>query len=151
MWRLAVVLATALALHMEPVGGPMTTTHTTPTQTTTQPGWAGQTALPVTGRATYYVPGLMERVYKTRRQLGQVEPCPECVGMIAMLRVRDVGRRVWIAVDGAVLGKFLVVDCASPADYERLVARGLVAEFSYEWAQRLGMKGPLTVTVLEDQ
>lgn len=102
--------------------------------------------LPVQGEVTYYVPELMEWVYEYRLRLNQVPVCdpPECVGYVAMLRAGDLGRKVWLQRPGYEAdGPFLVVDHASSKDYERLLARGWVAEVDYITAWRWGMQGPL--------
>lgn len=98
----------------------------------------------LTGEVTYYNPGIMEAVYANRLRWRQVEPCAECVGMVALLDRDHLGRRVWIARPGyPPEGPFLVVDCAGRADRPRLQARGLVAEVDWPTARRWQMTGPL--------
>ena len=43
-------------------------------------GWSDATPLPMAGRATYYAPGLMERVWKYRLAVGKVKQCPDASG-----------------------------------------------------------------------
>lgn len=111
--------------------------------------WSGETVLPATGTATYYGPGIMEAVAAYRLAAGDVEPCAECVGFVALPRAGDVGRRVWLRLAGGVYGPFLAVDCAAQGDFAEFTGRSHVVEVSYGWAARLGMQGPLPVTVWE--
>jgi hypothetical protein len=116
------------------------------------PGYWEQSPLPQTGLATYYAPGMMEYVAGYRQTQGQLPPCPECVGTVALLRAGDIGRKVWLQqTDGERVGPFLVIDCARRQDVDPLVARGWVVDVSYELGQAWAMNRPLAgVTVLED-
>ena len=111
--------------------------------------WTGPTTLPASGHASYYNPGVMDIVWQNRLNTGRVGPCAECAGAIAMLREGDIGRKVWLEHKGEVLGPFMVVDCAGPKHYARLVEKEEVAELPYWLAQRWKMLGPIDVTVLD--
>ena len=113
------------------------------------PVWRMPTVLPVTGRATYYAEGVMERVWQYRIQSGDVRPCKECIGAVAMMHSGDIGRKVWVEHDGEVLGPFIVVDCAAPQDFPALERRGIVVEVPYWLARHWKMAGPVGVRVLD--
>ena len=38
----------------------------------------------------------MERVYTNRLSWNHVEPCEECIGMIAVLDREHIGKRAWL-------------------------------------------------------
>ncbi len=98
----------------------------------------------LTGEVTYYADGVMEAVYANRLKWDHVEPCPDCIGMVALLDRANVGRQVYIVRPGhPPEGPYLVVDCAARKDYARLRQRGLVAEVDYRTARRWRMAGPL--------
>lgn len=102
------------------------------------------TAAALTGSVTYYNPGVMERVYENRLAWGHVQPCEECVGMVALLDREHVGKQVYLVRDGGpVEGPFLVVDCSAAQDIARHRRNGKVAEVDWPTAQRWGMTGPL--------
>lgn len=119
---------------------------------TISPDYWDQTPLPQTGLATFYAPGLMEEVTGYRLAQAEIGPCPECVGVVALLRAGDIGRKVWLQPpDSEPVGPFLVVDCARRQDVEPLLARNWTVDVSYELGQLWGMTRPLAgVTVLED-
>ena len=109
------------------------------------PPWYTSSEFPIAGEATYYAPGLMRWVYEYRIRRGHVPVCdpPQCVGYVATLRPGDLGRKVWLKPPGRPAeGPFLVVDYAAHKDFERLQARGLVAEVDYETALRWGTEAP---------
>ena len=54
------------------------------------------TATIIAGSVTYYAPGVMERVYTNRLSWNHVEPCEECIGMIAVLDREHIGKRAWL-------------------------------------------------------
>ena len=113
------------------------------------PSYSDETPLPVSGKVMYYAPGVMDRVinYRTREQ--SIDLCAECVGHVALLRVGDINRKVWIQLDdGTLEGPFLVVDVAHPGDIDSLLARDWVVDVDWETAQRWAMKGPIAGTVL---
>jgi hypothetical protein len=115
-------------------------------------GYWERTPLPQTGLATFYDPGLMEKVQDYRLTGGDVDACPECVGSVALLRAGDIGRKVWLQPPGGdPVGPFLVVDCARRQDVQPLLDRNWVVDVSYEVGQFWGMNRPLDgVIVFED-
>ena len=111
-----------------------------------------RTPLPQQGLATYYNPGVMEEVLNYRLAAQDIDPCPECVGTVALLRAGDIGRRVWLQPPGAdPVGPFLVVDCSRRQDFQPLLDRNWVVDVSFEVGQYWGMNRPLEdVIVFED-
>jgi hypothetical protein len=95
------------------------------------------------GLITFYARGVMEEVYRNRLTWKQVAPCPECVGMAAVLDCGRLGDRVWLAGPDGWEGPFLVVDCSNAAHLAAQRARGLMAEVSWEQAQEWHMRGPI--------
>lgn len=90
------------------------------------------------GEVTYYRPGLMEEVYRNRLDMGHVQPCPNCIGLIALEGRANVGRRAYLTRPGhKPEGPFLVVDTGA------FRTPGRVAEVDYRTARRWGMAGPL--------
>jgi hypothetical protein len=90
------------------------------------------------GKATYYSPGLMERVAR-RRGI-------ELDGMSGFATYPDcsyIGGRIWVSVLNprtrlwSSWSQKRIVDCSQPRDYERHVRTGLI-EFSYQDAKRYG-------------
>jgi hypothetical protein len=107
-------------------------------------------ALLIAGSATYYNPGIMDQVYANRLAWGQVEPCGECVGMVALIDAERIGERVWLSFDGGSshVGPMLVVDCATAGHREALLARGWAVDVGWDTWQRLGLpKMPVPVQV----
>ncbi len=111
-----------------------------------------RTPLPQQGLATYYNPGMMEKVLAYRVSVLDIDPCPECVGTVALLRAGDIGRKVWLQPPGGdPVGPFLVIDCARRQDVQPLLDRNWVVDVSYEVGQYWGMNRPLDgVIVFED-
>lgn len=108
-----------------------------------------QTQLPLQGRAMYYNPGIMETVLENRLRFGTVDICAECIGYVAMMRVGDLNRRVWIQLpDETVHGPFQVIDAADVGHVPMLVEKEWAIDVDYETAHRWGMRSPWTVTVL---
>jgi len=106
--------------------------------------------LPVHGKAMYYNPGIMDQVLEYRLALGQVAPCHECVGYVALLRSGDLNRKVWIEWgQGDVEGPFLVIDVAATQHVPMLLARQWVVDVDYATALRRSMYGPVFVRVLD--
>jgi hypothetical protein len=117
---------------------------------TLSPSYNDRTPLPVSGKAMYYNPGIMQEVYSYRLQLGQVVPCGECVGYVALLRKGDLGRHVYLRwADGTVEGPFLVIDVAARHHIGLLLARGWAVDLDYQTAMRHSMAGPVPVTILD--
>lgn len=103
----------------------------------------------VFGQATYYDPGLMERVWEARR--GEITPCPECVGYAALLDEEDLGKQVWVTDGHEWVGPLLVIDCASPRHRAMLRSREWVIDLPWWLAQRWGMRGPIIVAVSDHE
>lgn len=112
------------------------------------PPYEQKSKLPAYGRAMYYNPGIMELVLENRLKSGQVSPCRECVGYVAMLRVGDLNSKVWIQLpDGTVEGPFQVIDAADKKHIPMLIEKGWIVDIDYETAMRWKMTGPKSVTV----
>jgi hypothetical protein len=104
---------------------------------------ATMTALPATGLATYYSPGVFERVLAVRGIAP--DACPDCDGWAAMLHAGDMGRVV--CVEGL---RLLVVDVAADHHRPGLIAKGWVIDIQWEVWQALGYpNAPTPVTVTE--
>ncbi len=113
------------------------------------PAYSEPSPLPLHGLAMYYNPGIMREVVAYRLQRAQIDPCPECVGYVALLRRGDLNRKVWILwPDGTVEGPFLVVDVAARHHVSSLLKRGWAIDVDYKTALRHRMNRPLPVTVL---
>lgn len=116
---------------------------------TLSPAYSERSPLPLHGLAMYYNPGIMREVLAYRLQMAQIDPCPECVGYVALLRRGDLNRKVWILwPDGTVEGPFLVVDVAARHHVSPLLKRGWAVDVDYQTALRHRMNRPLPVTVL---
>ena len=102
------------------------------------------------GDASYYNPGVMERVLDYRLARGQVLPCAECVGYVALLDPQHIGRLVWLDFGGVggIEGPYLVVDCAQAEHRAGLRKRGRAVEVDWPTAVRHRMNGPVPVRVL---
>ena len=101
-------------------------------------------AMELTGTATFYAAGVMDEVAANRLAWGQVAPCAECVGMVALLEPEWIGRRAWLLAPGrGIEGPFLVIDCAQRAHRAALLAQGWVVDVDWETGRRWGMRGPL--------
>ena len=94
------------------------------------------------GDATFYAPGVMTEVLANRIAWGHVQPCPECIGMVALADCGQLGARAWIIGPRGMEGQFLVTDCGT------FLTPGRVAEVDWDTAQRWGMRGPVEVIVL---
>ena len=101
----------------------------------------------LTGDVTYYGNGVFEQVYANRLAWAHVQPCPRCVGMIALADPAHLGKRAYLTRPGcAPEGPFLVTDSGV------FQTPGRVAEVDYQTAQRWQMRGPVmgvTVFVME--
>ena len=90
------------------------------------------------GYASYYAPGVMERVAALR------QPCDYCVGSVATVNRALLGQDVWLWRSGdGLTGPYRVVDVAQAEHVAGLVARGRVFEVGYDVAKRWGMRGPV--------
>jgi hypothetical protein len=117
--------------------------------TTINPGYKQATNFPVRGFSTYYNPGIMEEVVAYRIRAGDITPCPECIGEVALIRAGDINRRIWLQLDDrTVEGPFLVTDCAHTWDVAPLVGRGWGVDLDYDTATRWGFNMRM-VTILD--
>ncbi len=106
--------------------------------------------MPIGGKAMYYNPGIMAQVLSYRLALGQVAPCSDCAGYVALMHSGDLNRKVWLQwAGGEVEGPFLVIDVAATQHVPWLLARQWVVDVDYATAMRHAMNGPLPVTVLD--
>jgi hypothetical protein len=110
--------------------------------------WTTPTVAPtISGDATYYVDGLMERVahYRGLSLAGYA-------GGIALNRAADLGRAAWLRHDGELSGPYRVVDCAQWRHYPVRLEMGYVVEVDYQTAKAWGMVGvgPVPVEVIFD-
>ncbi|MGL4650162.1 MAG: hypothetical protein ACRC1H_12185, partial [Caldilineaceae bacterium] len=138
----SVITGTALAATPVPTGT-VPGGHGLPGQSwqTIRPGYKERSILPVRGFSTYYNPGVMEEVLTYRLTVGDVQPCPECIGHVALIREGDVGRKIWLQLEsGAYEGPFLVIDCAHTWDVGPLVGQGWGIDLDYQTAQRWGFQ-----------
>ena len=105
------------------------------------------------GWASYYAKGVMPEVYTNRLTWQQIEPCPECLGNVAVLDKELLGQKLWLTLDGITYhGPYLIADCAAQQDYAHLKAKNLVVELSYKTWQELGLPRDLvsiTITYVD--
>ena len=106
--------------------------------------WSSMSSRNLEGQATYYSPGLMEKVAENRGM-----DLSGYMGGVALNRKGDLGRVVWLDWGGVTEGPFLVVDCAQKAHYRVREKQFRVVEVSAEIAQKHGFYGvgPHPVTV----
>jgi hypothetical protein len=97
--------------------------------------------LVMSGTMSYYAPNVMTEVYGNRLAWGHVQPCPECIGMVALADARHLGKRVWLDGPQGLEGPFLTTDCG------KFLTPGRILEVDWQTARRWGMRGPLPVTV----
>jgi hypothetical protein len=92
------------------------------------------------GQATFYGDGLMEQVVSYHQGIGQLTPCAECVGYVALLDAADIGRKVWLNLAGTptYYGPLLVADCAGQAQRADLIARGWLVDVDFVTWEKLG-------------
>lgn len=113
------------------------------------PGYWSASPLPLTGKAMYYNPGVMERVLAFRKKAKHVTECPDCIGYAAMLRAGDLNRRIWLRRPGmSTEGPFWVIDAADQSHIPMLQGKDWVVDVDYETAMRWRMAGPVPVEVL---
>ena len=116
---------------------------------TINPGYKQPSNFPVRGFSTYYNPGIMEEVVRYRMRVGDITPCPECIGEVALIRAGDINRRVWLQLDDSTVeGPFLVTDCAHTWDVAPLVSRHWGVDLDYSTAKRWEFKMRM-VTILD--
>jgi len=79
----------------------------------------------VTGTAAYYGDGIMDRVAANRGA-----DLSGYLGGVAMMRAGDLGREVWLQVEGrsSWSGPYLAIDCAQRRHYRDLAAVGRVVD-----------------------
>lgn len=105
--------------------------------------WSSPTQAPViSGEATFYAPGVMATVARNRGV-----SLDGRVGGVALNRKGDLGRDVWLEVNGRMYGPFLVIDCAQQGHYKDRERLGRVVEVSGRQARKWGMRGPIKVKV----
>jgi hypothetical protein len=95
------------------------------------------------GIITFYARGVFEIVYENRLRWGQVQPCPECIGLAAVLDCGRLGERVWIDGPNGWEGPFLVADCSNAAHLPAQKKRRLTAEVDWDTGQRWHMRAPI--------
>jgi hypothetical protein len=115
--------------------------------------WYDRTSLPASGLIySDYGPSLVKEVYENRLAWHQVEPCPQCVGEIVMMRKGDLGRLVWVRYgNGKTVGPLLVIDCSNRRHFADNVEKGLVAEISTVLAVEMDVPGEFYGTIYEEQ
>lgn len=97
----------------------------------------------ITGLATFYDPGIMEKVIANRGMNLDLYK-----GGLAANKAGDIGRTAWLEVDNRILGPFKIVDCAQKGEHflER-ERNGMIVEVGWETAVELDMQGPIPVTL----
>lgn len=100
-------------------------------------------AITIVGIITFYAQGVFEEVYANRLRWGQVQPCPECIGLAAVLDCGRLGEQVLIKGPDGWEGPFLVVDCSNAAHLAQQKKRRLIAEVDWETGQRWHMRAPI--------
>jgi len=109
----------------------------------------------ISGTATYYSPGLMESVARSRGY-----SLEGTAGGVAMNRRGDLGRLVWldwynpVTHQPELTGPYRVVDCARQGrDYTARERSGRIVEVSFELAQQWAIAGvgptPIRVWLVE--
>lgn len=102
------------------------------------------TQLPITGKATRYAPGLMSRVIKNQIGYGNIpaDPCPGCIGFVAMRWPADLNRIVCIRDtqnnQEFLFGPYYVVDSAQARHVQELIDGDWVIDMSYKSFVELG-------------
>jgi hypothetical protein len=105
-------------------------------------------ALLTSGDASYYAPGVFDRVAEYNIGRGKIQPCERCIGYVALLDAEDMGRLVWLDWGAVIDGPYLVADCAQEKHRQALAQRGRIVEVDYQTAMRHRMNGPIAVRVL---
>ena len=109
--------------------------------------WSSMSSQNLEGQATYYSPGLMERVAENRGM-----DLSGYAGGVALNRKGDLGRAVWLDWGGVTEGPFRIVDCARRDHYKARERKGYVVEVDAQTAKRHGFFGigPVPVKVYFD-
>lgn len=103
-----------------------------------------QTTLPTTGWATFYNPGVFERVLKVRGLTA--DGCPDCIGYAALLWPGDMGRTV--CING--YGPLWVVDVAANHHRPGLIAKGWIVDIDPDSWQVLNYPNAPTLTTVSE-
>jgi hypothetical protein len=105
------------------------------------------------GSAAFYDAGLMARVLVNRGAIPDVEEYPAwlsrrgLLGTVALNRMADLYRHVWIDGPAGIEGPFLVTDCAQREHYISPERQGRIVEVDHQTARRWGMRDLIPVTV----
>lgn len=140
------VIAALLSFPLPPLGPTMGSTpkHTTVSSTATQ------TELPAVGLATYYAPGVMEKVIVNRERWGHLPDCPECQGYVALLYKADLGRTVCVNTGKGTFGPYMVADVAAAHHRATLIAKGWILDAEYNLWVQWGLPNKPTEITVED-
>ncbi len=84
------------------------------------------------GIAVYYSPGVMERVAAYR---GLTKPLI-ADGLAAVTDCAQIGKIAFASINGGLIERYLIVDCAQTRDRDRQIRAGLVIEVDYQSAVR---------------
>lgn len=94
----------------------------------------------VSGTATRYNPGVMERVVHNRIEWGHIEDDGLHLGYVAVEDCAYLGEKVVLLLPSGVYhGPYLVADCASSVDSDYLHSIGFAVDLSYRVAVDLGV------------
>lgn len=104
------------------------------------------------GNATYYAPGVMEKVVENRIRWGQLPSSVlnslNIVGFVALRDCDLIGSVVYIHwPDSSIEGPFIVADCADPKDYPKLDAIDFAVDVDWQTAKRHHLISPTPVQV----
>jgi hypothetical protein len=107
-------------------------------------------ALLAEGDGSFYAKNVMESTVAYRIELGQIQPCPDCIGYVALMSCDELGRLVYLDFGDSlgIEGPFLTADCAQAEHIEGLRKRNRVVEVDWQTALRHHMAGPLPVRIL---
>ena len=98
-------------------------------------GWYSPTVeSSLSGDIAYYRSGLMQDVieYRGADMRGRIDG-------VSLMAKGDLGRTVWLEVDGRIVGPLLVVDCSQQVHYEMNVGRRRIADISRRLWEKLGL------------
>lgn len=108
---------------------------------TTNDSWMSPMPMYVSGNAVFYAPYVMDATAEYR---GIDYDEYGCIGGVSLMSPIDIGKKVWVKVNGDWIGPFCSVDCARRGDmYSIVVIREEVVEFDFDTALSLGMVGPV--------
>lgn len=87
------------------------------------------------GKMTFYAYGAMDATAEYRGISYN-----DCIGGVSLMSPNDIGRKVWIKIDGEWYGPFCSVDCARRGDiYSIIVIREEAVEVNIRFAEEMGM------------